>query len=215
MKKAKVSSTTGASISVLARDRVGFVGSGEEVIVVDEIAYCYVRTSSGLEGFILKKHLSSFEKQPLFVPVKIEHERLLGDECVVNEPFSHRVYDMIQCAKDNDVKIWVTNSLRHWGEKVDGAIVAPASNSCHHIGHAIDINVWYKDKLYTSNDIKQDNWDNLPACVWSFMVEVDQIDGLRWGDSFNDPVHFDDNLYHRDQRLYEAIKKDREEQENV
>ncbi|MDG5816591.1 RHS repeat-associated core domain-containing protein, partial [Chitinispirillales bacterium ANBcel5] len=81
-------------------------------------------------------------------------------------------------------------------EFVAGAIVPPATNSNHHAGHAIDMNILYNKKLYRAVDLNPNNIKRLPQSVQNFINDIRNDSKLRWGGDFSptDPVHIDDGL---------------------
>ncbi len=101
---------------------------------------------------------------------------------------------------------YVTSSLRALDHQLQGAVVKPASNSCHHIGHAIDMNIIHQGSFYNSKKLKRANFGHLPEAVRRFLGMVRKDPEIRWGGDFTpeDPVHIDDNLFHRDKVLYAA-----------
>lgn len=97
-------------------------------------------------------------------------------------------------AANNDLQIFVTQSVRQQGVPIGGAIVPPASRSKHLVGHAIDMNILLNGRLFNSTDLRSSNLRNLPVAVQDFIrsIQIDPI--LRWGGDFGDPVHIDDGL---------------------
>merc|ERR1711868_113943 len=88
--------------------------------------------------------------------------------------------------------IQVTHAFRKEGQNIGGTVVPPASHSNHLVGHAIDFN------LDTPS-----GWCNGDCLAWKtnsyakcFTDKIDADRNLRWGNSFNDPVHIDDNLWY-------------------
>ena len=72
----------------------------------------------------------------------------------------------------------------------------PVTNSNHHAGHAIDMNVRYQGTLYTSTQLQSNNLNNLPQAVQGLIDDIRNDTDLRWGGDFanTDPVHIDDGL---------------------
>jgi hypothetical protein len=68
--------------------------------------------------------------------------------------------------------------------QIRGTIVTPASNSCHHIGNAIDMNVIHKGKLYNSIKLKRNNLNGLTDAVQKFIAKIRADTKLRWGGDF-------------------------------
>ena len=104
-------------------------------------------------------------------------------------------------AKEADVKIYITSSFRLAGH-VSGAVVTPAKQSNHMVGHAIDMKVQYVDSNGVTQMAEGPGRNNvlsqspLPAPVDDFIQRVKKA-GLRWGGDFKgagsrDVVHIDD-----------------------
>lgn len=70
----------------------------------------------------------------------------------------------------------------------------PASRSNHLVGHAIDMNIQSGEGFFNSTLLKNDNFEQLPANIKSFIKAIRKVPALRWGGDFNDPVHIDDGL---------------------
>lgn len=152
--------------------------------------------------------ITAKEKSPIshnaFNPVCFEHPSFVGNAITVDYGFTFSLLKLAEYAESHNVKIWVTSSLRHLKNDIKGAIVPPAKNSCHHVGHAIDMNIQFNGTLYNSKKLKRDNLINLPQPVRSFIDSVRQDDTLRWGGDFKrqDPVHIDDNVFHKQKDVY-------------
>ena len=112
----------------------------------------------------------------------------------------------------------MTHSLRGLKQRLKGTIVEPASHSCHYVGHAIDFNLFSKEIGFINSDrlkclvgkskpcwaLHMTNRLPIEAQRFVFYVKNDPI--LRWGGDFKsspDPIHIDDNLWHRDPKLWE------------
>ena len=94
--------------------------------------------------------------------------------------------------------LYVTSSFRtpNSQKSLSGTVVKPASMSNHLAGHAIDINIVYNNKWYSSTSLYRQNLNRLPYNVRAFINSIRQDRYIRWGGDFTnqDPVHFDDNL---------------------
>jgi len=108
----------------------------------------------------------------------------------VDAGFKSEMDKMNRFAIDCSVTVQVTHAFRKEGQNIGGTIVPPASNSNHLVGHAIDFN------LETPN-----GWCNGDCLDWEtnsyarcFTNKIKSDRTLRWGQSFNDPVHIDDYL---------------------
>ncbi|HJO94337.1 MAG TPA: M15 family metallopeptidase [Victivallales bacterium] len=99
-------------------------------------------------------------------------------------------------AKKNKITVVVTSSFRKADQKLTGTVVKPARYSNHLTGHAIDMNIVYKNRWYSSASLKKSNLRNLPYNVQHFINGLRKEPDIRWGGDFNteDPVHIDDNF---------------------
>ena len=88
------------------------------------------------------------------------------------------------------VTVWVTHAFRREGQNIGGTVVPPASNSNHLVGHSIDFNLDTPSGWCNSDCL---DWEtNSYAKCFTDKIQADRT--LRWGASFNDPVHVDDYL---------------------
>jgi hypothetical protein len=73
--------------------------------------------------------------------------------------------------------------------------VPPASKSCQ-----------FEGSLYNSKKLRPSNLDQLPEEISDFINAIRKDNELRWGGDFNteEPVHIDDDFYHKPQILYLA-----------
>ena len=115
-------------------------------------------------------------------------------QCDVN--FVQHLQTIDSYAGNRGVQIHVTSSFRQQQQAVTGAVVQPVTNSNHHAGHAIDMNVRYQGTLYTSTQLQSNNLNNLPQAVQGLIDDIRNDTDLRWGGDFanTDPVHIDDGL---------------------
>lgn len=95
-------------------------------------------------------------------------------------------------AKQADVLLWINSSFRTT-TNVQGAIVTPAKKSNHLAGHAIDFNVIYGNGIMLHSS-KAGKYPNIPEPARKFFKSIIDDPDLRWGITFNDPVHIDDAL---------------------
>jgi len=205
--------------------KVSVLRHNQEVEILDEVHFYRVKNGLGEIGYV---HGDYLDKMPAvnslssvnatqspvdqstlsdaYMSVIFQNEFFIGEAVKIDRDFVSSLDRVGQYAKQSDVKIWVTSSTRNINTQVRGAIVPPASKSCHHIGHAIDMNVMHAGKLYNSKKLKRDNLTNLPSSINDFINRVRGDGVLRWGGDFNteDPVHIDDNFYRREKVMYMA-----------
>lgn len=130
----------------------------------------------------------------------------IGETIKIDKDFILDLERLGSYAKKCNLQILVTSSLRTFGKKVKGAIVKPASHSCHHIGHAIDMNIYYKGIIYDSKKMNKVNYEYLPDEVKYFFDLLVSDNILRWGGYFKteDTVHIDNDFYHKHKELYQS-----------
>jgi len=212
--------------------QIAVLKHNEEVEILEEVTFFRVRAQSGQVGYV---HGSYLEKMPMqeelalaapradatpsesFSLVTFSNTRFIGAQVKVDQDFVPALNRVCEYAKQFKVKVWVTSSTRSLDNQVRGAIVPPASKSCHHIGHAIDMNIQFEGTLYNSQKLRRSNLDKLPKAISHFINAIREDDGLRWGGDFTteDPVHIDDNFYHKQQIMYLAKLYSRIDQLNV
>ncbi|KAI8520535.1 hypothetical protein Bbelb_002890 [Branchiostoma belcheri] len=127
------------------------------------------------------------------------NNNFVGDPIHVEDGFRGAMDSINSAAGRCGVKVWITHSWRKLGAFIGGAIVQPASNSNHLVGHAIDMNIQRSDGSLCNGDCLQGQWDNAANC---FLDEVIAA-GLTWGGVFNDPVHIDDRYNTNLNRYYD------------
>ena len=98
----------------------------------------------------------------------------------------------------------MTSSFRKKGVPLTGTVVPPASKSNHYIGHAIDMNVQYKNGFCNSGCLGR---SKLPPPVSCFIKKIRGDSGLRWGGDFRkrDTVHIDDGYNQGSTSRYNAL----------
>lgn len=207
-------SPSGDVLSVLRHD--------EEVELLEAVTYYRVKRENGDIGFAHGDYLEAlpntapqindpFTPHDEFQLTNFQHDRFLGEPVRVDQDFIPALNEIAQLAEQHNVKIWVTSSLRSISNNINGAIATPASKSCHHIGHAIDMNIWCEGKLYNSKKLHPAKLSLQPKSVVAFIESIQGSKRLRWGGDFSqvDPVHIDDNFYHTQTLLYKAKLQDR------
>ena len=133
--------------------------------------------------------------------VHFEHPRLIGEPCMIHRDYRPTMEKLAQHANDCGVSLWVTSPYRRLHQDIEGAIVKAARRSNHYAGSAVDLNVMCRKNLFNSRELLEAFDSGEPEhYVRSFLDNVHDDPGLRWGGTFNtpDPVHFDDDLVSRD-----------------
>lgn len=135
-----------------------------------------------------------------------------GSPIIANVGFTASLDKINNYAAKNNVQIYITNSFRRYNN-VPGAIVTPAKWSNHKVGHAIDMNIVYRDEnnhksIANSSMMHPDNRNNWPAPVKGFLEDIINDPTLKWGGTFNhpDPVHIDDR-FNNDRTKWEEQRK--------
>lgn len=204
----------------------------EVVDILEEVRFYRVRNAIGEIGYVhgdyLEKmpttdtRIAEVEKPNVFPSdtyeqVVFENECFIGEPAKVDRDFVPALTRVSDYAKACKLKVWVTSSTRNLGDQVRGAIVPPAGRSCHHIGHAIDMNLMFEGTLYNSRKLQRNNLTNLPAAIGKFIDKIREDAELRWGGDFSveDPVHIDDDFYHRQEIMYMAKLHSRVNQLNA
>ena len=213
--------------------KIGVLTHNEQVEILEEVLFYRVRTADGQQGYVHGDFLDESPDVAItpddqsvdegtvseaeFQLVTFTGSQFIGKEVRVDRDFIPALERINDYARQCDVQVWVTSATRNLHDEVNGAIVPPASNSCHHIGHAIDMNVQFQGVLYNSTKLKRSAMDLLPDAVSGFLNAVRQDTGLRWGGDFatEDPVHIDDDFYHRQASLYQAKLQSRVDQLNA
>ncbi len=219
MQNGRVKSTTGLNVRLKPNGgKVGVLMHNEEFTILDEITFYRVKSRSGLVGYVHGDYVEKIPTsallyktdgggcKPEFKAVVFVNDSFIGDSARVDQDFVPDLERMAGYASQCCLKIWVTSSLRPINNQLKGAIVKPASHSCHHIGHAIDINLLYEGELYNSGVLGKRNHRNLPRDITRFFELIRSDKVLRWGGDFRpeDPVHIDNNFYHEQQVMYSA-----------
>ena len=210
--------------------KIGVLAHNEEVDILEEVMFFRVKTQDGQVGYVHGDYLDESPQPvisaedtndenalPAFELVTFTASQFVGKEVRVDRDFLPALENINGYAQTCGVKIWVTSAIRNLNDQVNGAIVPPASKSCHHIGHAIDMNVLYDGQLYNSKKLKKDQFSALPDAVKDFLNHIRNDDALRWGGDFTteDPVHIDDDFYHKQEALYLAKLQSRVDQLNA
>lgn len=151
-------------------------------------------------------HLNTGKMETL-VAFKSEHIKgFRGQQILVHKGFEEALSRLETYAAAQHVTLVVNQSYRKQGQKVDRAVVNPASRSNHLVGYAIDVNIRYNGKKYFSEDLRRSNLDQLPAAISDFIDAVRTDKSIRWGGDFRkqDPVHFDVPINHTQPKNWTA-----------
>jgi hypothetical protein len=147
------------------------------------------------------KELAEVRAQGEPALIQFEHPNLIGEPCMIHRDFMPAMQMLGAIAEDCDVQLHITHSMRRLNQKLVGAIVEAAERSNHHGGSAVDLNVVCDGAYYTSKDLAISKVLKLVLGhpVKRFILAAkDGPNCIRWGGSWSDPVHFDDNLVLRD-----------------
>lgn len=134
-----------------------------------------------------------------------EASNFTGNPCKVDTLFVPMLDKINDYAKQADVEIYVTSAFRSLAKtealRQTKTVVPPARKSNHMVGHAIDMNIRYKnapsDSAYLmANSRMLAKYPNVPAPVKQFLDYIIEDGTLRWGGKFRTPdvVHIDDGL---------------------
>lgn len=231
MIKGRVKSISGLNIRAKPNgEKVGILPHNAEVNIIEEVTFYRVKSPTGQLGYVHGDFLEklpemqaasgqalSLETKGQFIQSVFQSPQFIGESVKVDHDFIPALERVADFAEQCELKVWVTSSTRSLNNQVAGAIVTPASRSCHHIGHAIDMNLMFEGKLYNSKKLKRENLDNLPSAIPKFINLIRDDEELRWGGDFNteDPVHIDDDYYRKNELFYMAKLHDRVAQSNV
>lgn len=113
-----------------------------------------------------------------------------ANEMLVHQDFVPRIKALNGAAKDAKVTLRINQAFRVQGLPVSGAVVAPASNSQHLIGHAVDLNI-VDGAVINTKAMYQAGTQTQGA---TDLIKAAKALGMRWGGNFSeiDPPHFDD-----------------------
>jgi hypothetical protein len=145
-----------------------------------------------------------------------------GETIRADTEFINSLNKINDYARANNVRIYVTSSFRSSNKGLTGVVagVEPAKLSNHLVGHAIDMNVLYGEKMNKLCNSKCLGKDPLPEGVNGFIKAIQEDPDLRWGGDFSkkDPVHIDDNLNSNIEAWkarYEAVQRSYKEKSNA
>ena len=119
-----------------------------------------------------------------------------GRQILINKSFLPQMKRLEAYAQQHNIEIKVIQGYRNPGQSLQNTVVEPATKSNHFSGFAIDFNIRFKGKTFTSVDMKKNNLNELPSNIQAFFDLVRRDMDLRWGGDFyrEDPVHIDSPL---------------------
>ena len=131
-----------------------------------------------------------------------------GRQILVHKRFLPHLKRIDSYAKKSRVKIKVVQSYRYEKKKIRKTVVEPAKWSNHLAGYAIDMNISYKNRGYSSKNLSKSNCKNWPVALRDFIGAVRRDGDLRWGGDFStpDPVHIDCPLNRDSIQLWKQYK---------
>lgn len=211
---------------------IGALAYGSQVEVLGEETWLKVKTSNGMEGYVLSDYVelssikgpihSAESAEPKIITYQPFSARIQGKPVKIDIGFKPVMKWIEEKLIEHDINMWITSSLREPGKPVSSAVVDPASLSNHFVGHAIDMNLFIQNDWFNSNrlqriDIHDDaknsefNPDNEEK-VRRFLYSVEYLSAselglkLRWGGLFSpaDYVHIDDGYNREESSQYWA-----------
>ncbi len=116
-----------------------------------------------------------------------------GQQILVHKDFIPHLIRLNKIAENKGIELCITQSYRQPNQIIQGAIVAPVSNSNHIAGYGIDMNLKVNGNTFYSNDLKKKNFKKVPQTIKLFFKDIRNDKSLRWGGDFTqeDPVHLD------------------------
>jgi len=121
----------------------------------------------------------------LLVKVKLSQ---FNKAITVDKTFLPYLSKMNSLARERGIKIIVTSSFRKDGAAIKNAVYTPAKRSNHKVGRAIDVNLIDNDGSYYGS--KRLTNSKMSENIKGFIADLKE-EGIRWGGTFSDPVHFD------------------------
>jgi len=121
--------------------------------------------------------------------MRYSHPRLINKVPIIDVQFRPTMDKLVRFAEECRLKIYVTSDFRT-NTNVAGAIVTPAQYSNHMVGQALDFNLQSDSGSFCNGDCL--SRQNTFSKCFTDKVQADR--SMRWGNSFNDPVHVDSGL---------------------
>jgi hypothetical protein len=216
--------------------KIAVLPAKTEIEILEEVHFLRVKTADGMTGYVHGDYIEELPSgnssdydvglgdtilaefpSPAFQLVQYQGANFIGKNAMVDKDILPLLKNIDKYAGEGGLNVWGTSSTRNINPQVKGAMVPPASRSCHHIGHAIDMNLQHDGTLYNSKKLRKANLKNLPRPIVDFIQSIRADDNLRWGGDFSteDPVHIDDNLFNRQEIMYMAKLQSRISQLNA
>jgi len=124
-----------------------------------------------------------------------------GLKVQIDSGFKRSMDNMNSYARQCSVTVHVTHAFRKEGQNIGGTVVPPASTSNHLVGQAIDCNL-DTPSGWCNGDCMAAQRNSASKC---FTDKVNSDRNIRWGNSFNDPVHFDSGLNLNDKNKWDQL----------
>ena len=133
-----------------------------------------------------------------------------GAQILIHKGFKKHIEQIDKYADANNIKLIINHSYRPKNYNLSGAIVTPAKLSNHYCGFAIDFNIKYNGKIYSSIEFEKSSWNNLPSNIHNFINDIRKNKDLRWGGDFQikDVVHIDSPLNLKDKNKWIEFSRD-------
>jgi hypothetical protein len=157
--------------------------------LLDE-ARAWQHAGATLTGPLVRLPLSQTASMRLAAGFSVlDNPSLRPGELLVNERFVPAFVALDRAASALGVVLHVNQAFRLEGRVVSGAVVMPADNSQHLVGHALDLNIVDRGVVNTSVMFRRGRATGGAIGL----VEAARRAGLRWGGDFvpQDPPHFD------------------------
>ena len=138
------------------------------------------------------------------IPIRYSNSKIVGYNGLrieIDQGFKSHMDTLNSYAISCSVTVQVTHAFRKEGQEIGGTVVPPASHSNHLVGHAIDFNLETPRGWCNGDCLAAQNNSNAKCFTDKVVANRD----LRWGQSFNDPVHIDDDLWYSNSRQWEDL----------
>ena len=213
MRKVFTTAKTGLRLRESPHDgnTIQVLAPNTQLEVISDETWLRVRLPDGQLGYVLSDYvepvtLESNDKKEIHT---FKSDHFTSEKPIrVHREFIEKLKFLEERAKQYNLIIHVTSSLRRPSQLITEAIVEAAKLSNHYAGHAIDFNLAHKGILYNSRKLSayiiSDPNQNSTDPIQNFINDIRNCDNLRWGGDFSspDPVHIDDALNRSNPELY-------------